>query len=71
MDLTCRLCKKVHRIKFDHDDMEAWKDGAFIQDALPYLTAGERELLKTATCDDCWAAMFPDEDEDDEPAVIE
>ena len=40
-------------------DMQAWEDGKFIQDAMPYLTAGERELLISATCGDCFDKFFP------------
>lgn len=37
----------------------------YIQDALRKNTAAERELLISATCDDCWKKMFPDCDDDD------
>ena len=33
--------------------------GELIQDALPYLSASEREMLISGTCDDCWQKMFP------------
>lgn len=32
-----------------------------IEDAFPHLTASERELLISQTCDDCWNRMFRDE----------
>ena len=50
--------------------LKAWEDGELIQDALPNLTADQRELLISGTCDDCWKTMFgtvdDEELEDDE-----
>lgn len=44
-------------------DMAAYEDGAHIQDAFPYLTASQRELMLTGLTDDMWGEMFGDEEE--------
>lgn len=49
------------------DDYIDWKDGkGYIQDLLPYLSAAQRELLISNTCDDCWGGLFGWDDEEDE-----
>jgi hypothetical protein len=40
-----------------------WQGGELIQNALPELTADERELLISGTCPSCWDRMFGDYDE--------
>jgi len=57
--VKCRHCGETHHMLAANEDLEAWENGELIQDALPYLTAGERELLISGTCDDCWEKMFP------------
>ena len=44
-------------------DMAAYEDGAYIQDAFPYLTASQRELMLTGLTDYMWGEMFGDEEE--------
>jgi hypothetical protein len=53
--------------KVEPDDYFAWKDGKLIQEAFPYLSAGQRELLISNTCEKCWEKLFGD-GEYDEPA---
>ena len=56
--IQCKYCKENHKIKVEPNDVEAWQGGAFIQDAMSYLTKGERELFISACCNDCWHKMF-------------
>lgn len=56
--IQCRHCNKVFCVTFDTDDYVAWKKGELIQNAFPYLSADERELIKTQTCGNCWNKMF-------------
>ena len=44
-------------------DMAAYEDGALIQDAFPYLTTSQRELMLTGISDEIWDDMFGDEEE--------
>lgn len=49
-------------------DFERWSNGSeAIQDALPYLSLGEREFLMTGYTPEAWDATFkePDDDDDD------
>lgn len=48
------------------DDYNRWVGGTLIQNAMPYLTASEREALMTGMCDTCWNDTFLYYPEDDE-----
>jgi hypothetical protein len=48
-------------INLNPRDYLAWQHGADIQEALPYLTADEREFIKTGITPADWA-MLPAED---------
>ena len=58
MNIKCNHCDDTHQIKINYDDVQAWKSGTLIQDALPYLDAGEREMLISKTCGPCFDSMF-------------
>lgn len=62
----CPFCGKANFIAVPEKDYEAWKAGELIQNAFPYLSADEREAIKTGICPNCWNDMFPPE-EDEEP----
>ena len=42
-------------------DLKRWEDGELIQDAMPYLSAGERELLISGVCGKCFDKMFEED----------
>ena len=64
VDVDCQYCDTSHAVKVNPDQYKQWKQGVFIQDAMPQLSANDRELLMTRTCPACWDKMFPpDEDE--------
>ena len=44
------------------EQLDAWTNGAFIQDACPTLTASEREFIKTGVTDEEWDAAFGEEE---------
>jgi hypothetical protein len=58
--VTCPLCLTEQRpLLVSIERYNAWKNGElFIQEAFPELTASERELLMTGTCDPCWDRMY-------------
>jgi hypothetical protein len=58
--VTCPLCLTEQRpLLVSIERYNAWKNGElFIHDAFPELTASERELLMTGTCDPCWDRMY-------------
>ena len=50
----------------DRKDIESWLSGdKYIQDALAYLSAADRELLISNTCDDCWKNLYGEDAEDE------
>ena len=59
---TCQFCQVDHVVMADQMDVANWENGALIQDALDYLTADERELFISGTCDNCWTEMFGTEE---------
>lgn len=67
LEAKCRLCHGKHVIFVKASDYLKWqyREG-FIQDLMPYLSAGERELLISATCSDCFDSMFPPLDNSDD-----
>lgn len=63
--VQCRTCHEVHFIDVPVDGLIAWQGGELIQDALSELSAGQRELLISGTCETCWDEMFGSSDEDE------
>ena len=44
------------------EDVTAWENGELIQNAMPYLSADEREVLISGTCGPCFDRMFGGEE---------
>ena len=55
---TCRLCGKVHSFVADFEGVVAWQSGELIQNALPEVSASDREFLISGICPNCWDDMF-------------
>lgn len=74
---TCPFCGETHEIGVNEFDYWDWQDGALVQNAFPYLSADEREMLISGICPKCWAKTFGEEedeeefDEDYEPSDID
>lgn len=67
LDVQCKYCKKSYPVSFNSQDLLDWKNKKkYIQNCLGYLSAGQRELLMTQTCDNCWEDMFGECDGEDE-----
>jgi len=58
----CMVCGKVSWLMVPIAGYQLWKQGAFIQNALPTLTPAERELLKTGLHDECFNKITLPED---------
>ena len=55
----CPICGCYHKVLVDEDDYIAWKNGDLLaQEAFPYLTASEREILMSGICRTCWIHIF-------------
>lgn len=50
----CPFCTKETVINVNADGWHAWREGAFIQNALPELSVDMREQLISGTCPSCW-----------------
>ena len=59
--IKCMLCKKEHIIDMPRSGYDAWCRGVPIQDALPTLSADDRELLISGICGKCYDEAFPEE----------
>lgn len=59
--LRCRFCLKEFTFKIGIEDFRDWQNGKLAQDAFPYLTSSEREILISSTCENCWNKLFGSE----------
>ena len=62
--VPCAYCLDVHTLECDTIGVDAWQNGELIQNALPELSADQRELLISGTCGKCWDKMFLKDFED-------
>jgi cytochrome c553 len=58
---VCPLCHEPDTLEIPEEGFLAWRNGQYIQDALPELSADKREQLITGTCPSCWTDMFGEE----------
>lgn len=56
--LDCPFCGAVHGVEVNTSEYLAWMDGKLIQNAMPSLTATEREQLISELCPDCQRKIF-------------
>ena len=50
----CPFCGKYHKVYVSEMDYINYLNGEYIQNAFPYLTANEREIILTGICSKCW-----------------
>lgn len=55
---VCSSCKNSVELLVNADDWMDWKRGKLIQDAMPYLSVSEREILISGICGTCFDNMF-------------
>lgn len=55
---VCPICNCINEITVREADVLLWNEGALVQDAFPYLSADEREMLISGICPDCWETLF-------------
>ena len=63
--VTCLMCEIPHEICFDKIGWLRWRSGEHIQQAMPYLTSDEREILISKICGRCYDMMAAGGDEDE------
>lgn len=66
LSVQCRKCLKVVCLTVGDRDLANWQNGQSIQNAMPYLTPDEREILISGICGPCFDAMFSSEESEDE-----
>lgn len=67
INVSCQMCNLEYNVLVSSENWKEWKSGEkYIQQAFDYLSANERELLLTATCDDCWQILYEAEMRDGE-----
>jgi hypothetical protein len=59
LECICDHCEYAENIAMRECDHTAWCNGTFVQDAFPYLSAGQRELMIRNTCDECFDKFYP------------
>lgn len=64
----CPICRKETEITVRFEDFLAWQEDTHAEDAFPYLSANEREMLISGVCPSCWDSMWDDEEEEEEEA---
>lgn len=59
VDIICDHCKRLYVFHVNKEDLDKFfAREKPIEDLLPYLDAGERELLLSRTCGDCFDELF-------------
>ena len=59
IEVECVSCKTKHTVLVPTSGYKKWASGqAKIQDAMPQLSADERELLMSNICPACWDKLF-------------
>jgi len=64
VSVGCAYCLEVYTFECSTSGVVAWQAGELIQNALPELSADQRELMISGTCGKCWDKMFPEDFED-------
>lgn len=60
----CPMCGKTHGVTVNPEEYNKWASGmAHIQDAMPRLSAIEREQLLSGLCPICQQVVFDDGEE--------
>jgi len=68
ISMVCPFCGKEHVVRVNEKAYYEWRNGALIQNAMPTLSATEREQLISEICPACQDNLFgedPEEDEDE------
>lgn len=55
---VCPRCGAISTVSPNLQDLEDWENGKLAQDAFPYLSAEEREILISGLCFDCQKKIF-------------
>jgi len=62
LEVSCMVCNAKQDLEVNEHDFHSWQSGTKIQNAMPYLSADERELLISGTCSKCFDEMFGEDE---------
>ena len=54
----CIKCAEPQHITVGQADLDAWQSGTNIQNAMPYLSADDREILISGICGECFDKIY-------------
>jgi hypothetical protein len=60
--IDCRRCGEAIDVPITKEQFAAWQAGEYIQRAAPNLTPGQREMLISRTCDECFDELFGEDE---------
>jgi hypothetical protein len=60
---VCPFCGNEHGVEVNLAQFEKWQNGELIQNAMPTLSAAEREQLISGVCPNCQAKFFGNAEE--------
>ena len=64
--IECPRCHKTVELPLKEEELLAWNQNkTFVQNQFPKLTPGQREMLLSGLCEECWNEIFSDEDGED------
>ena len=66
IEIACPFCGRTTGIEVKEEDYVRWQMGALAQEAFPYLSPSEREVLISGMCFRCQDSIFGADDEDPE-----
>ena len=61
--VPCPWCLKEATLEVPFEGYQAWQRGDLVQNALPDLSADEREMLISGVCPACWDEQFGSDEE--------
>lgn len=57
--LKCQGCQKRKSIEVEDEAFDNWTKGTLVQKAFPELSVGDREMLISGLCSECFDELFP------------
>mgnify|MGYP000858875625 FL=1 len=63
----CNVCRETYYLVLDVAQFTEWSgpNSRHIQEVFPTMSAGDRELILSSTCESCFDAMFSEEDDEE------
>ena len=58
--MPCFSCGKVSIMILNKTDYNSWKTKVYVQQAFPYLTASQREMVINGMHPECFDKLFPE-----------